>query len=1155
MRTPKLLFYLFLISLGGARVTAQESLPVEPPTSSPDDVSTEGIQQRIREIEAATDLDEKAKAELLKTCHDALEQLRIADEASRASADLEARRNAAPDELAKIKAELAQPSVAVKPDIPADASLQQLEQLLAQQEAELKAVRDELTLLEEERKRRTDRRARLPEETAAMKNNLDEIQRQLAAPDLPEEKPRIVQARRTLLLARQRAVKQTLDKFEKEVLSYDARGELLTARRDLASRRAAEREELVKAWRQAVSERRRTETDRAEREASRKRREAALLDRVVKEIADENVSIAGRRAKENLPDQIDRATKDFERISTEATLVRDRFKDLRSKIEQAGLTKALGLKLRTELDRLGSVAEYERQQRRRQEQLSNVVVQRLEAQDERDALSNLEPRVREAMARVASRTSEAERNEIEAAIRDLLQARRENLTALANDYETLFNKLTELDTAERLLIKQIEAYSAYLRENVLWVPSALPPRGSDFGRLADALAWLLNPSSWGEMIRGLGGTGRTYPIRMAWFPILFVALLMVQRRIRTELRRAGEAAEGARTYAIKPTFRAILLTVLMVIPWPALLAFVGWCVAATTDPTEFAQAIGAGAKGCALVYALLEGIRQLCRPRGLGESHFGWSPGAVRVLRLNLLWLLPVAVPCSFLVFAIESSGNEDHQATLGRLAYVVGQVAVALFVQRIIRPEGGVVQEVIRRSPGGWWDRLRFVWYPAGVLLPVALGITALWGYYYTALGLTLRLQATIQFILLVVIVNALFLRWILMARRRLAMEQYRKKRATAQAEAAKSVEPGGEAPVEVPEPQIDLSALSAQTRNLLRSAVMVSVAVGLWWIWVDVLPALGVLDSVQLWSTTAVAKVASPEGGAGVTETAVPVTLADLLMAIVIAALTFIAAKNVPGLMEIMILQRLPLDAGSRYATTTISRYLITIVGLVFAFGAIGISWSTIQWLAAAITVGLGFGLQEIFANFVSGLILLFERPIRVGDIITVGTTDGTVTRIQMRATTIMDWNRKEIVIPNKEFVTGQIVNWSLTDRVLRLVLPVGIAYGSDTRKATDIMLRAAADHSRVLAQPEPRALFVGFGASSLDFELRVFLKDIDDLLNVRHELLTSIDDRFRQAGIEIPFPQRDLHVRSIRAALHVERSDDSPPRELQGESFENR
>jgi len=142
---------------------------------------------------------------------------------------------------------------------------------------------------------------------------------------------------------------------------------------------------------------------------------------------------------------------------------------------------------------------------------------------------------------------------------------------------------------------------------------------------------------------------------------------------------------------------------------------------------------------------------------------------------------------------------------------------------------------------------------------------------------------------------------------------------------------------------------------------------------------------------------------------------------------------AKNIPGLLEIVVLQKLPIDTGGRFAVTAIARYLITVVGVVVAFGAIGVGWSKVQWLVAAISVGLGFGLQEIFANFVSGLMLLFERPIRIGDVVTVGGITGTVTRIRIRATTITDWDRKELVIPNKEFITGQVVNWTLSDAMV--------------------------------------------------------------------------------------------------------------------------
>jgi len=216
------------------------------------------------------------------------------------------------------------------------------------------------------------------------------------------------------------------------------------------------------------------------------------------------------------------------------------------------------------------------------------------------------------------------------------------------------------------------------------------------------------------------------------------------------------------------------------------------------------------------------------------------------------------------------------------------------------------------------------------------------------------------------------------------------------------------------------------------------------------------------------------------------------------------------------------------------TSARYVITIVGIVTVFNVIGVGWSNVQWLVAAVSVGLGFGLQEIFANFVSGLMLLFERPIRIGDTVTIGNITGTVTRIQIRATTITDWDRKELVIPNKEFITGQVVNWTLSDPMQRIVTTVGVAYGSDTDLVEKLLYQVAREEPNVLAEPEPRVYFRGFGESTLDFELRAFISHIDLLVRTKHQLHKAIDQAFRTAGIEIAFPQRDLHVRSLPPGL---------------------
>ena len=187
------------------------------------------------------------------------------------------------------------------------------------------------------------------------------------------------------------------------------------------------------------------------------------------------------------------------------------------------------------------------------------------------------------------------------------------------------------------------------------------------------------------------------------------------------------------------------------------------------------------------------------------------------------------------------------------------------------------------------------------------------------------------------------------------------------------------------------------------------------------------------------------------------------------IVLATTVIAAKNIPGLLEMAVLQHLPFDAGARYAVATVCRYLITVVGRAVVLAAsLGVGWSKVQWLVAAMGLGLGFGLQEIFANFISGLIILFERPVRVGDVVTIDDVTGVVSRIRIRATTITDGDRKELIIPNKEFITGRVLNWTLTDPVNRVVINVGVAYGSDTQLAAEILLRVAQNHPARAGRP---------------------------------------------------------------------------------------
>jgi small-conductance mechanosensitive channel len=232
---------------------------------------------------------------------------------------------------------------------------------------------------------------------------------------------------------------------------------------------------------------------------------------------------------------------------------------------------------------------------------------------------------------------------------------------------------------------------------------------------------------------------------------------------------------------------------------------------------------------------------------------------------------------------------------------------------------------------------------------------------------------------------------------------------------------------------------------------------------------------------------------------------------------------------------LPRTRIDRGAREATVTMSGYVGITIAFIVALSVSGVEFSNLALIAGALSVGIGFGLQNVVNNFVSGLILLFERPIKTGDWIVVGDMEGYVKSIRIRSTQIQTFDRADVIVPNSDLISNPVTNWMLKEARGRIRVPVGVAYGSDTEKVREILLQVARDHPSVIsdgAMPEPIVLFLAFGDSSLNFELRCYVENIDYRVSVTSELNFAIDTAFHEHGIQIPFPQRDIHVRSWSA-----------------------
>ncbi|HSO19058.1 MAG TPA: mechanosensitive ion channel domain-containing protein [Desulfosarcina sp.] len=259
--------------------------------------------------------------------------------------------------------------------------------------------------------------------------------------------------------------------------------------------------------------------------------------------------------------------------------------------------------------------------------------------------------------------------------------------------------------------------------------------------------------------------------------------------------------------------------------------------------------------------------------------------------------------------------------------------------------------------------------------------------------------------------------------------------------------------------------------------------------------------------------------------------VTLGLVLTAALILYGAFVLSWGLQALLMDNVLNRGQLDAGARLSIVRLIHYALVLVGFLIALSALGFELKNVTIIGGALGVGIGFGMQAIVNNFVSGLILLFERPIKVGDVIQLADgQQGRVLNLGLRATTIQTLDNAEVVVPNGDLISSQVINWTLGDRSMRLIIPVGVAYGSDVEIVMRILMEVAAQNDQVLREPQPKVLFLNFGDSSLDFELRVRIADFDDRFTIQSALVRDIDRRFRAEGGEIPFPQRDLHLRSV-------------------------
>ncbi|UDG79094.1 Miniconductance mechanosensitive channel MscM [Candidatus Ecksteinia adelgidicola] len=686
---------------------------------------------------------------------------------------------------------------------------------------------------------------------------------------------------------------------------------------------------------------------------------------------------------------------------------------------------------------------------------------------------------------------------------------------LANSNNQL-KEMQKLKLANVQLIKVLYKIYDATHRYLFWVPNIYPIHFSYLFHIKNNLH-LLTSSNILIKIKHIFSIIINNPKTL--IPIFSTFLLMIMNIISRKyyyaflLRTSNKIGKVTQdTFLL--TLHTVLLSMLVVLPIPILWSIYGLYLKKAWD-YQITEAIGQGIINVLPILWLCMICKMFAHPQGLFIRHFRWPIKQINLTVRYYKMLVLIMIPLLMGLITCNSLQEYDLMNSLGRLCFIGLCFSLVLITHRLkctgiplYLDKEGSSNNVMNRV---LWRIL--------LLAPLIAVFASSIGYLTTSQALLVRLEISVVIWFFLLIIYYVIRRWMLIQRRRIAFDRAKQRRAEILSQRIREggeeeicVQNNIESLIDIDDIEIDLDAISAQSLQLVRSILTMIALVSVIILWSEIHSAFSFIENISLWNVT------SKTNNIEITH---PITLGAILIAILILTITMQLLRNLPALLELAVLQHLELAPGTGYAVITITKYLLLVFGSVFSFSWIGIEWSKLQWVITALSLGLGFGMQEIFSNFISGLIILFEKPIRIGDTVTIRNLTGTVTKINTRATTISDWDRKEIIVPNKAFITEQLINWSLSDTLTRVVLTIPAPADVNSEEVTNILSHAATSCSLVLDNPGPEVYLVNLQQGIQIFELRVYVAEMKHRMPLRHEIHQLILSGYKKHNITLPYP----------------------------------
>lgn len=984
----------------------------------------------------------------------------------------------------------------------------ELNQEIVQVNSRLLEINQQLQQEQDQAREINESLTQLPQQLAAARRLLN--QRERAVKNLKTLSSPQNQSRRYVIQAEYEANKARVNELELAQLSANNRQELARIRADLHQRQAKQLDNYLQALRNQRNILRQREAEQALAKTEKLAEYSGTLPTVISEQFDTNRELSNVLNQQ--AQQMDLVASQQRQAASKIMQVRQVLTTLREQSQWFGASSLAGETLRAQIARLP--------EKPQPSVIDNVIadlgMQRLSYEEKLEQLT----RLRQLKQTDGSRFTPEQRNILKAQ----LKIQEELLLSLISGYDSLLLEYTRLKVANSQLWEALRDVKEAAHRYLFWTVDVKPLTLGYPLEVMRLVSKLFSLSALKQVGLALGMmlTSSSTLLLLAASLLVVGISISSRRRYRALLARSASKIGKVTQDHFRLTFYTVFWSVLIATPLPLVWVTLGYGLQHAW-PYRIAVALGDGITATAPFLWALMISASLARPDGLFIAHFRWPTASVSRAMKYYSLTFGAIVPLSTLLIAFANLEERHLYAILGRLCFIL--ICVALSIAMVSLKRAGIPLHLDKQGNGD--NMLNRLLWNLMIVIPLFAALASCVGYLATARALLTRLETSVAIWFSLLVVYYIIRRWMLIQRRRIAFDRARTRRAEILANRARGDEERETAlqnsdTSDIEEPVIDLDAISARSLQLVRSILTLIAFISVILLWSEIHSAFSFLENIHLWDATTTIQ--------GV-ENIQPITLVSLIIAVLVLIITLQLVRNMPALLELALLQHMNLTPGSGYAITTLTKYVLILVGVLTACSILGIEWSKLQWLVAALGLGLGIGLQEIFANFISGLMILFERPIRIGDTVTIRDLTGSVTRINTRATTITDWDRKEIIVPNKAFITEQFINWSLSDAITRVVLTIPAPADIESERVRAILQQAAECCSYVLDTPPPEAFLVDIQQGIQLFELRLFAAEMGHRMPLRHEIHRLVLEGFAAQQIKLPFPPFQVRIENVK------------------------